>query len=73
VGYLAFLCLALSSVRVVKNRPALYVILAVLGLFTLVHMLTVSNGRYAQPLMPYVVLLAMKGLSRFYHPLAQDG
>jgi len=70
LGHLILLGLAVYSIKVVKNRPGLLFVWLVLLNFTAIHMITFGNVRYALPIMPYVLILAVSGFARFVPQLA---
>lgn len=65
-GHLILLLLALFSVKQIRNKAALALVGSVIISFTLVHVVTFGCVRYALPLIPYVVLLATRGMAGLF-------
>ena len=70
LGHPILLGLAVYSIKVVKNRPGLLFVWLIVLNFTVIHMVTFGTGRYAVPIMPYVLILAVSGFARLVPQLA---
>ena len=64
LAHMTLIILAVFSLRSIKNRLALSIIVAMVLTITLVHVVTVGLVRYAVPLVPYLAILGVRGFFR---------
>lgn len=61
---LILLALAIKGIGGVSNRQALGAMLLLILCFMSIHMVVFSGVRYALPVLPYVIVLSMRGVTR---------
>ncbi|MEN6372062.1 MAG: glycosyltransferase family 39 protein [Armatimonadota bacterium] len=62
--HLILIILSIFSLKSIKDRLGMWILIAVLVNFTLVHMITIGLVRYAVPFVPYITILGVRGFFR---------